>query len=473
MPMKLKTSNFYLITVIVSLGGYLFGFDTVVADATIKLLRLQYELSAAQFGLFVSSGLVGGMFGIALSGCFIDVFGKRALFFASGIFYFLSSIGLAFSGCFLIIVFIRFIAGLSIGITLVVSPIYIGELAPSNRRGSLIVFYQLAVFWGALMAFFLNMLLQHFSQTFQGGGTGLFSWMFVTNIWRGMFLMAALSALCYCVLLFMLPERLGAMLQFRESYKTLIAFSEIAHPASGSISLGSIIEMYNTLFRSLIALPLCKLVMLLIFFIVVTPFTGINYLIYHFPRILKGEGLWYQEFLSSQLLFGTASLLFIVLVLILVDRWGRRSLFLFSSLICALAMAIMGLGLMLNSNWDWLFLGLLLTVLFCSIAIGALKILLATEVFPTVVRATGMSVCMMVMWLTDWCMYLLYPLLEDTLGFSQCMFVFSLGCTFSFFYAKKRWLESKGKSLNKIANDWQLRCSDNQVQSYNSEYKHF
>src|SRR3954449_9101935 len=147
-----------------AIGGLLFGFDTAVISGTIGFVKNQFGLTAPEEGWFVSSGLLGCIIGVIVSGFLSDRIGRKKVMIISGFMFLLSGIGCAFAPSFTLLVISRMIGGIGVGMASVISPMYIAEFSPATSRGKMIAYYQLAITAGILLAYFSNALLLRLSQ---------------------------------------------------------------------------------------------------------------------------------------------------------------------------------------------------------------------------------------------------------------------------------------------------------------------
>ena len=189
-------------------------------------------------------------------------------------------------------------------------------------------------------------------------------------------------------------------------------------------------------------------------------FSGINGVIFYGPTILKSAGIVTSDALFYQVILGLANVLFTFVAIFKVDTWGRRPLYLVGSLCAAFALALTGFCFMMNiTGWYMLFC-IILFLLFFAFSLGPLKFVISTEIFPTHIRGTALSICIMTMWVADWIVNLLFPIMRDGLGIAATFFVFSFFCILSFVYAKKKLFETKGKSLEEIEKSWNLGLNE-------------
>jgi SP family arabinose:H+ symporter-like MFS transporter len=447
----------FLITLIAALGGFLFGFDMAVVSGIIEPLKLQYTLSSAQEGLFVSSALLGCIGGVAFSGYLSDKIGRRKVLFISAVLFLISAVGFSFSEAYPILIFFRVLAGIGVGVASNVSPLYISEVAPSQRRGRLVVFYQLAITVGILAAYISNLFLQGYATNNAGSGEGLFHWFFIENVWRGMFIVGVIPAAGFCLLLLIVPESPRWLAQYGRNEEAMAILSKINGEQTARAELDSIKEMASQKsggYKELLRLPLRKLLTLAVVLTALSQFSGINGVIFYGPTILKSAGIVTSDALFYQVILGSANVLFTFIAISKVDTWGRRPLYIVGSLCAALALALTGVCFLMNiTGWFMLF-SIILFLLFFAFSLGPLKFVISTEIFPTHIRGTALSMCIMTMWVSDWVVNLLFPMMRDGFGIATTFFIFSFFCLLSFLYAKKKLFETKGKSLEEIEKAW-------------------
>jgi SP family arabinose:H+ symporter-like MFS transporter len=442
-----------LITLIAALGGFLFGFDMAVVSGIIEPVREQYGLSAAEEGLFVSFALLGCIAGVAFSGYLSDKIGrKKVLFIAAALFLF-AAIGFSLASTYTILIIFRILAGVGVGVASNVSPLYISEIAPANKRGGLVTFYQLAITIGVLAAYMSNLFLQRYAVAHTGAGSGLFHWLFVGQVWRGMFFVSVIPASLFCALLYIVPESPRWLAKNGRNAEALDILVKINGEEGGRFELEAIKEVAAQKsggVKELMKFPLRGLLVMTMILTALSQFSGINGVIFYGPTILKSAGIVTSDALLYQVMLGTASMLFTLIAIWKVDTWGRRSLYLIGSFWAAVALALTGLCFVYGINGWGMLLCITLFLLFFAFSLGPLKFVIATEVFPMHIRGTALSVCIMTMWVSDWIVNLLFPIMRDGLGIANTFFVFSFFCVCSYVYARMKLFETKGKSLEEI-----------------------
>ena len=453
MPSQQKSYFISIITLIAALGGFLFGFDMAVVSGIIEPVKQQFGLSSAQEGLFVSSALLGCIVGVAFSGRLADRIGRKKVLFVASVLFLASAIGFAFSEAYGVLIFFRIMAGMGVGVASNVSPLYISEVAPSHKRGRLVTFYQLAITIGILSAYISNLFLQRNAVSFSGHSSGLIHWLFVDHVWRGMFIVGLIPALAFALLLLAVPESPRWLVQFgriEQAFGILkkINGEEIAH--TELVAIKEMAQQAKGGFKELTRLPLSKLLTLAMVLTALSQFSGINGVIFYGPTIMKSAGIVTGDALLYQVILGAANMLFTFIAILKVDSWGRRPLYLVGSLAAAFALALTGFCFKANiTGWPMLSC-IMLFLLFFAFSLGPLKFVISTEIFPTHIRGTALSICIMTMWVSDWFVNLLFPVMRDSLGIGVTFFIFSFFCILSFFYAKRNLFETKGKSLEEI-----------------------
>ncbi|MGZ3845621.1 MAG: sugar porter family MFS transporter [Flavisolibacter sp.] len=453
MPSEQKRFFISIITLIAALGGFLFGFDMAVVSGIIEPVKLQFALSSTQEGLFVSSALLGCIAGVAFSGRLSDRIGRRKVLFIASILFLISAIGFAFSEAYPVLIFFRIMAGMGVGVASNVSPLYISEVAPSHKRGRLVTFYQLAITIGILSAYVSNLFLQRNAVSFSGHTNGLFYWLFVEHVWRGMFIVGLIPALAFSFLLLAVPESPRWLVQFGRIEQAFNILKRINGEEVARAELQAIKEMAQQAkggFNELRRMPLRKLLTLAMVLTALSQFSGINGVIFYGPTIMKSAGIVTGDALLYQVILGAANMLFTFIAILKVDTWGRRPLYLVGSLAAAFALALTGICFKTGvTGWPML-LCIMLFLLFFAFSLGPLKFVISTEIFPTHIRGTALSLCIMTMWVSDWFVNLLFPVMRDSLGIATTFFIFSFFCLLSFVYAKQNLFETKGKSLEEI-----------------------
>ncbi|MFZ0773976.1 MAG: sugar porter family MFS transporter [Candidatus Sulfotelmatobacter sp.] len=422
-----------------ALAGFLFGFDTVVISGAEKTIQSLWGLSPGLHGIAMASALYGTVVGSLLGGWPADRFGRKATLLWIGVLYFVGAVcsGLATNvGMFIVA---RFIGGLGIGISTVVAPMYISEIAPPKYRGRLAGMFQFNIVFGILIAFVSNALL---------AGVG-------ENAWRWMLGVAAFPSFIYAVFCFVLPESprwllsrkrdREAGLQVLQRIEPDASQAEIAAQADGIIAASSEQAESGYFWTRRLRKPIL-LAILIAFF---NQMSGINAVLYFAPRIFELTGLGAKASLLQSIGIGVTNLVFTFVGLWLIDRLGRRTLLYIGSF-----GYITSLGLV---AWAF-FTGHFSIVPVCifgfiaahAVGQGAVIWVLISEIFPNRHRAEGQTLGSF----THWTFAALL-----TTFFPAMVAKFPPGYVFSFFtgmmvlqliWVKAMVPETKGVSLEQL-----------------------
>jgi MFS transporter, SP family, sugar:H+ symporter len=193
-------SRIIMLSVVAALGGFLFGFDSGVINGTVDALQAAFNSDAIGTGFNVASVLLGCATGAFFAGMLADKFGRRFVLIAAGFAFIISAWGSGISSVSAEFIFYRLLGGLAVGAASIISPAYIGEIAPPNIRGRLISLQQLAIVLGLFFAFFSNYNLA----TIAGGTSAELWWGF--SAWRWMFWMELIPASVFFFSLLFIPE---------------------------------------------------------------------------------------------------------------------------------------------------------------------------------------------------------------------------------------------------------------------------
>ncbi len=364
----------FKLSLIASLAGFLFGFDTVVISGADQQLQDLWDTSALFHGTFIMSmALWGTVIGAIFGGYPTDRFGRKNTLIAIGVLYFFSALGSGLAWDPYSFSFFRFIGGLGVGASTVAAPTYVSEIAPAQHRGRLVALYQFNIVFGILIAFISNFLFNDFG----------------SSPWRWMVGIEAVPALIYLIGIFTVPKSPRWIIL---KYKDFDQANAIQQTLGGAIfSSEKEVSLQKTttekLFSKKYQLPLL-LAFLIAFF---NQLSGINAFLYYAPRIFEIAGLGADSALLSSVGIGLTNLLFTLLGLYLIDRVGRKKLLFMGSIGYILSLTSIGLAFL--NEWEGLVVPAFLFVFIASHAIGqgAVIWVFISEIFPDRMRAQGQA----------------------------------------------------------------------------------
>jgi len=446
--MNNKITSLNIITVVASIGGFLFGFDMAVISGVLPLVEKQFSLSPFQQGWFVSVALVGCIIGVAVSGEFGDRIGRRKPMLLSALFFLFSAIGCAILPSLSWVIVSRLLGGFGIGIASNLVPLYLSEIAPKGVRGRLVTCYQLALTFGILIAYLTNAALVSYATQAPVGGP------FKNEIWRVMLGLGGIPALLFLAGLTIIPEsprwliQNGRGLEAQDIIRVLTDDTLFVIPDDHD-------PRRQGSYKELLAPSMRKALIIGIMLPLFSQFSGINAIIYYGPSILSNAGLSLSNSLLSQIIFGTANLLFTLVAIWKVDSWGRRPLYLYGTAGAALTLAATGLCFYFDATTSIWLLVCVLGFLACfAFSIGPLKFVVASEIFPNAIRGRALAISIMTMWVADTIIGQLTPILLKGMGAACTFWFFASFCVAAFIAVYKLLPETKGQSLENIERNW-------------------
>ena len=368
-------------TIVAALGGFLFGFDTVVISGADQALQQLWDSSDIFHGFVVmSSALWGTVVGALLGNFPTDKLGRKKTLIWIGAFYLVSALGSAMSNDPYIFSFFRFLGGLGVGVSTIAAPAYISEIAPASQRGRLVALYQFNIVFGILMAFISNYLLQN---------TG-------AEPWRWMIGMEALPAFIYSVLVFMIPEsprwlivKKGDLAGAKQIFGMISDSSE--QEIDATIQLVQEDARRDVKHETIFDKKHRKLALMAFLFAFFNQVSGINAILYYAPRILNEAGMGESAALFSGIGLGIVNLIFTMLGIYLIDRSGRKTLMYIGSILYIVSLSLVATSFF--QNWQGVAVTIFLLIFIAGHAIGQGSVIwvFISEIFPNHLRAKGQS----------------------------------------------------------------------------------
>jgi MFS family permease len=412
--------NVFTWSIIVALGGFLFGFDTAVISGVEQHIQKLFQLSSFVHGFTISSALIGTVTGALISGRPADRFGRKPILFIIAGLYVLTAVGSALANNVTFIIF-RFLGGIGVGASSVVAPMYIAEISPARIRGRMTAMFQFNVISGILIAYVSNYLLR------EAG----------TEPWRWMLGVAGVPAFLFLVLLFIIPESPRFLIKIEEEIEEIRL--SVSKSESGK----------QTLFSSLYLKPISVAFLVAMF----NQFSGINAILYYAPRIFELSGLTNSDSMFQSILIGVTNGIFTILGLMLIDRAGRKKLLIIGSL----GMSVC-LGLVARTFYTQDFSGfglliyLLIYIMFFAFSTGAVIWVLIAEIFPNNVRGKGQSFGSFTHWFFAALITFLFPVIEkmSQFGVGHAFMFFSVMMVVQVIVVWKYFPETKGRTLEEL-----------------------
>ncbi len=320
------------LSIVASLGGFLFGYDTAVISGTVDHVSAQFNLNDVTKGWYVGCALAGSIAGVMVAGSLSDKFGRKIVLLLSAVLFSVSGLGCMIAGSEVQLVIARIMGGVGIGVASVISPMYIAEISVPSFRGRLVSMYQLAITVGFLGAYLANYGLLHYSETLvaKGATTGLYGKIFATEVWRGMLGMEALPALLFFIVLFLIPESPRWLIVKGQELKASLILKKIYGEKEAAVQVNNVKNIIASETRSdwrMLFQPGFRMALFIgVALAMLGQLMGVNAVLYYGPTIFKESGLSTGDSLFYQVLVGLVNMLTTVLALIIIDKVGRKQL---------------------------------------------------------------------------------------------------------------------------------------------------
>ena len=423
----------------VAIAGFLFGFDTVVISGANEPIKELWNTSPLFHGTFIMSmALWGTVIGALLGGLPADKFGRKKTLFWIGLLFLISALGSALAIDKYSFSFFRFIGGIGVGASSVVAPMYITEITSAKNRGKLVALYQFNLVFGILLAYFSNYWLKGFDGV---------------NDWRWMLGVEAAPALFYCIMILGVPKSPRWLITKKNNDKEALSILNIIHTKEeAKQKLDEIKTEFNGLeknttsvFNKKYSFPLL-LAFLVAFF---NQLSGINFLLYYAPEIFNRAGVE-NPFLAS-VYVGLANLIFTIIGMSLIDKFGRRQLLIIGSIGYIISLSIVAWAFKTNADAIILLSFIIIFVASHAIGQGAIIWVFISEIFPNKVRAMGNSFGCGTHWVFAALIALLMPQVLAAFSASQVFAFFTFAMFLQLIFVRFMMPETKGKTLEDVS----------------------
>ncbi len=465
------TSNSYLLklTLVATLGGLLFGYDTAVISGTVgalneffvKPFELGETAANARLGLVVSSALIGCIIGGIAGGLISKKMGRKNGLILAALLFLFSALGSSMPEMFIkpigegdytfLYVFIgyRIIGGIGVGLASMLSPLYIAEIAPAKNRGKLVSMNQFAIILGMLIVYFVNYFIAK-----QGDDTWLNS-----IGWRWMFASEVIPAGLFLVMLFFVPDTPRSLVLKGQSEKAL----DILEKVNGKIEASNILnEIKNTVEHhsgKLFSFGI-SIIVIGVLLSVFQQFVGINVVLYYAPEIFKSMGSGTDSALLQTIIVGAVNLIFTVLAIQTVDKFGRRPLMMIGALSMALAMFALGTSFFLDKSGMFALICMLIYVAGFAMSWGPVTWVLLSEIFPNKIRGKAMAVAVAAQWIANYLVSWTFPMMDKNSALIEkfnhgfAYWIYGLMGVLAMLFIWKFVPETKGKTLEEMEKLW-------------------
>lgn len=457
------------LTLVATLGGLLFGYDTAVISGTVGSLEkffiepmgLTETLANSRLGFVVSSALIGCIIGGLIGGLVSLKLGRKNGLILAAILFLISALGSAMPEMFLApigqgdytfvnaFVVYRIIGGIGVGLASMLSPMYIAEVSPAEIRGKLVSWNQFAIIFGMLVVYFVN-----YAISLQGND----EWLNQTG-WRWMFGSEVIPATLFLIFLFFVPESprylviknkpetaLKVLTRVNGSLKAQVVLDEIkatiVHKSGKLFSYGFAVIVIGILLSAF------------------QQFVGINVVLYYAPEIFKNMGSGTDTALLQTIIVGAINLSFTVLAIVTVDRFGRKPLMILGAAGMAFFMFALGFTFFFEKVGLVALIFMLGYVASFAVSWGPVCWVLLAEIFPNRIRGRAMAVAVAAQWISNYLVSWTFPMMDKSTfltnifhhGFAYWIYG-AMGILAAIFMLKFV-PETKGKTLEEMEHLW-------------------
>ena len=439
----------FFIAFVAASAGFLFGYDLVIISGVAILIKAYFALSPGQFGFAVSSAILGCIAGPFLGAWLCDWIGRKSTLMMSGVLFAVGAIGAALAGTIGIFNLFRIVGGLGVGVSSLAAPLYISEIAPARQRGRMGIMYQLAITVGCLAASVVSYVLAKYVSP---------------NVsWRWMVASVAFPVVIFALLLLKVPQGprwMAARGRFDEAFETLARIDGEEHAKREleeiKTSLAGESGTVGELFEPGMRKALVTGAMLGLF----NNWTGWSGIAYYLPTLFQQAGYSRASAAIGQnVLIMVGNVLLTLVSISLVDRAGRRPLWLVTSAAMIFCLGAAGLVFQLKMTGAILVVVIFMCEAPHAIGLGPLPWLMMSELYPTRIRARAVSISTTFLWIAGFTGPFAFPTIEAASrklvgSIAGVFWFYAVICVASFFWGLKMLPETKGRTLEEIARSW-------------------
>jgi len=440
---------------IVALGGFLMGFDVSVISGVVRFVELEFELSPLQLGWVVSSLSLTAAVGMLASGPLSDRLGRRPVLQIAAVLFAVSAIASAVAPDYFTLVVARMLGGFGVGAALIVAPMYIAEMSPPASRGRFVSFNQLNIVVGISAAFFSNYLILTL------GESGA-AWTEALRLgewnWRWMLGIETLPAVAYLFALSLVPESPRWLAMRGRDEEATKVLARVAGADAEAVlrevkeSIAAEARLGQTSWRALLH-PSLRLVMTIGIVVgILQQISGINAVFFYAPMIFEQSGIGANAAFMQAALVGLVNLVFTVVAMAVIDRFGRRPLLIFglSGIAASMLLLAWAFGAGDGANPRLILVAIMGFVASFAVSLGPVMWVLFSELFPNRVRGVAISFVGLVNSATAFLVTLVFPWQLQSLGSATTFLLYGLFALAGLAFVLRVIPETKGRSLEEL-----------------------
>jgi SP family arabinose:H+ symporter-like MFS transporter len=439
--------NIAFVALTVAIGGFLLGFDATVISGVVPFIKEYFSLSGAsgdlKLGFAVSSLGWGAMAGNAIAGPLSDRYGRRRVLLGTALLFVMSSLLAASATSFASFVAARIVGGLAVGGAILIAPVYIAEIAPAHKRGSLVSLNQLMIVIGISASFFSNYFLLDLGE----------------HNWRYMLGVQMAPALLYFSLLWFVPESPRWLLLKGQEAAALavlrrVAGEQQAHENLEQIQRSLAMNAVSRGFRGLLDARVRMIMIIALGLAFFQQITGINAIFYYLPTIFAQAGGGVDDAFRQAVMVGVVNVAMTFVAIWLIDKLGRKPLLIMG--IAGMALSLFAISWAFSQesyNARLVLIAIIGFVASFAISLGPVMWVLLSEIFPNEQRAAAISVAGFWNALVSATVTMIFPWALSTLGSGGTFLAFALFATAALLFVALLVPETKGRTLEQLESD--------------------
>ena len=446
----------YFICSVAAMGGLLFGYDWVVIGGAKPFYELYFGISESPVlqGVAMSTALVGCLIGAMVAGAAADRYGRKPLLIVAAILFTVSAIATGLFNDFTMFNIARFIGGVGIGVASALSPMYIAEVSPTEIRGRMVSLNQMTIVLGILAAQVVNMLLARDTSVAESQAWNL-EWG-----WRWMFWAETVPAAIFLIMSFAIPESPVYLRMKNENEE--MALDELVINTNDYVITTSDEKfalvfsragMMRKLSMILSQASLRKVLLLGLVIAVFQQWCGTNVIFNYAQEIFVGAGFNVDDMFINIVITGIANVIFTIVALYTIERWGRRTLILIGAGGLGLIYLILGTCYFFEVKGFVMVCLVVAAISTYAMTLAPVTWTLLAEIFPNRIRGIAMATCTFALWVGCCTLTFSFPSMNAALGSSGSFWIYSAICFCAFLFLWRRCPETKGKSLEELESE--------------------
>jgi sugar porter (SP) family MFS transporter len=451
------------ICLVATLGGLLFGYDTGVISGAIEALTARFGLSDFMKGWASSCVLIGCAAGVLAVGPISDRFGRRTAMFLAAFMFLASALGTALPQDITTFIIFRCLGGVGIGIASISTPMYIAEITPARIRGRMVSVNQIAIVGGIAATAFVNYYIAHSKG--DPAQAAVQDWLTQTG-WRWMFATGAAPSMLFVLLLTFIPESPRWLIEKKREEAargTLVRVGGAQFAAAEFAAIQAALAAEKGTWGEVFSPKLRRPLLVGIALAILQQVTGINVFLYFGATIFKNMSTQtgVDAGLLQQIVINGAGVLFTLIAIATVDKWGRKPLMILGT--TGMGLSLLAMGVMAQTLSDpaaasrWMLFFIILYIACFGLSVGPVTWVILSEIFPTAVRGRALGLATFFLWMADYAVIQSFPLMDAEhsrlvrqFHHAFPFYVYAAFCVVLLVLVIRAVPETKGKSLEEI-----------------------